>query len=180
MTSTPLLRRLRRNGGLLAFVGVVVLILVALSSGQSLFAHTEDPATPAPEPTMSAAEIASASGTIEVVHLVPAPADATSFTLSIDAPPNGASGPGPTQTATRLSLGAHTVSVVPAANSILQGTVSLLGVVCTSDKGVAVPVEPALAVMVHLTRPDEKITCVFQSSVTASPPAPTPTASPTP
>ena len=147
-----------------------------------LIAHTEDPATPVPEPTLTAAQLNSATGSIEVVHLIPAPEDPASFTLSVDGP-SGTTGPGPTQTATGLSLGAHAVSVVPAANASLHGAVSLLGVICTSDKGVAVPAEPALAVVVHLTRPDEKITCVFQSSITPFAPTPalaTPTAAATP
>ena len=173
MKTKPFVRRLRGAAGLAAFLGVITLILVLLSGGQSLIAQSGDPATSVPEPTMTAAQLSSATGTIEVVHLIPAPADAASFTLGVDFP-TGTAGPGPTQTATGLSLGAHTVSVVRASNANLQGTVSLLGVVCNSDQGVAVPVEPALAVVVHLTRPDEKITCVFQSSVTPAVATPTP------
>lgn len=157
----------------------MTLILLLLSGGYALIALSGDPATAIPEPTLTVAQISSATGTIEVVHLIPAPADAASFTLGIDAP-TGTMGPGPSQTATGLALGVHMVSVIPSAGASLQGPVTLLGVVCHSDKGVAVPVEPALAVVVHLTRPDEKITCVFQSSVTPGPPRPAPTPTPTP
>lgn len=179
MKRTPFVRRLWGAAGFATFLGIITLIFVLLSGGQSLIAQSGDPATDIPEPTLTVAQLSSASGTIEVVHLIPAPADATSFTLGVDAPA-GTMGPGPSQTATGLALGAHTVSVIPTASASRQGPVSLLGVACTSDKGVAVPVEPALAVVVHLTRPDEKITCVFQSSVTLAPPTPAPTPTPTP
>jgi hypothetical protein len=178
LTGKAILRRLKSNVGFAVFLGVIALILVVLSGGESFFSRSDDPSTPTPEPILTTDQLASATGTIEVVHLVPAPADPGDFNLSIDGP-TGTAGPGPTQTATGLALGAHSVSVVPAAGATNKGPVSLLGVVCTSDKGVAVQVEPALAVVVHLTRPDEKITCVFQSKVTPIAPTPTPTAAPT-
>jgi hypothetical protein len=179
LKTTPFVRRLRGAAGFAAFLGVITLILVLLSGGKSLIAQSGDPTTAIAEPTLTTSQLSSATGTIEVVHLIPAPADAASFTLGVDAP-TGTMGPGPSQTATGLALGAHTVSVIPSASASQEGPVSLLGVICNSDKGVAVPVEPELAVVVHLTRPNEKITCVFQSSVTPAPPRPAPMPTPTP
>lgn len=170
--------RLRGTLGFAAFLGAIAVILIVLMFSPDLFSRSNVPDAPTPEPTLRPEELAGATGTVEVVLLIPLPGDPSAFLLSVDDPPNGVSGPGPIQRASGLPLGPHVAAMAARPGAASPATVVLDSVACQSDKKVPVAVEPAAAVKVQLTKPGEKITCVFQTSIISSIRSGTPTPGP--